>query len=255
MKTLIIEDEYPAAERLTRLIQKTDARIEVLGVIDSIETARRWFATHPAPDLIFSDIQLSDGLSFVIFDEIDVKSPIVFTTSYDEYAIKAFKVKSIDYLLKPIKQAELAAAVQKYRELTNPGFLQEYGLKIQSLLDGISTTEKKYKTRFLVRQHDQLVPVTQEEIAYFFTTNELVCLVCKDKQQFLVDYTLEELEKLLDPAYFFRLNRQFITALPAVRKIHKYFNGKLKLDLKPDPDQEVVISREKASLFKEWVEG
>lgn len=255
MKTLIIEDEYPAAERLTRLIQKTDDRMEVIDVLDSIEAARRWFARHKAPDLIFSDIQLSDGLSFVIFDEIDVKSPIIFTTSYDEYAIKAFKVKSIDYLLKPIKQTELAAAIQKYRELTGPTFMQEYGLKIQSLLDVLPITEKKYKTRFLVRQHDQLLPVFQEDVAYFFTTNELVCLVCKDKQQYLVDYTLEELEKLLDPARFFRLNRQFITALPAVRKIHKYFNGKLKLDLQPDPDQEVVISREKASIFKEWVEG
>jgi DNA-binding LytR/AlgR family response regulator len=255
MKTLIIEDEYPAAERLTRLIQKTDERMEVLDVLDSIEAARRWFASHEAPDLIFSDIQLSDGLSFVIFDEVDVKSPIIFTTSYDEYAIKAFKVKSIDYLLKPIKQTELASAIQKYRELTGPGFMQEYGLKIQSLLDGLPISEKKYKTRFLVRQHDQLLPVFQEDIAYFFTTNELVCLVCKDKQQYLVDYTLEELEKLLDPARFFRLNRQFITALPAVRKIHKYFNGKLKLDLQPDPDQEVLISRDKATLFKEWVEG
>ena len=255
MKTLIIEDEYPAAERLARLIQKTDKSMEVLDVLDSIEAARRWFATHQAPDLIFSDIQLSDGLSFVIFDEIDIKSPIIFTTSYDEYAIKAFKVKSIDYLLKPIKQAELAAAVQKYRELTSPGFMQEYGLKIQSLLDVLPMTEKKYKTRFLVRQHDQLLPVFQEDIAYFFTTNELVCLVCKDRQQYLVDYTLEELEKLLDPAHFFRLNRQFITSLPAVRKIHKYFNGKLKLDLVPDPEQEVLISREKASVFKDWLEG
>lgn len=255
MKALIIEDEYPAAERLTKLIQKTDTGIEVTDVVGSIDAARRWFATHEAPDLIFSDIQLSDGLSFVIFDEIPVKSPIIFTTSYDEYAIKAFKVKSIDYLLKPIKPQELTAAIEKYRALTGSHSAQEYSLKIQSLLDSLPMAGRKYKTRFLVKQQEQLVPIHQHEIAYFFTTNELVCLVRYDNRQFLVDYTLEELEKLLDPSHFFRLNRQYIAALSAVKHIHTYFNGKLKLDLHPEPMQEILISREKAPAFKEWVEG
>lgn len=255
MKALIIEDEYPAAERLTKLIQKTDTGIEVQEVIGSIEAARRWFADHEAPDLIFSDIQLSDGLSFVIFDEIPIKSPIIFTTSYDEYAIKAFKVKSIDYLLKPIKPQELTAAIEKYRALTGTNTSPEYGLKIQSLLDILPSAGRKFKTRFLVKQQEQLVPIHQHEIAYFFTTNELVCLVRNDNRQFLVDYRLEELEKLLDPAHFFRLNRQYIAALPAVQKIHTYFNGKLKLELFPEPSHEILISREKAPTFKEWIEG
>ncbi|AEI51162.1 LytR/AlgR family response regulator transcription factor [Runella slithyformis] len=255
MKALIIEDEYPAAERLTKLIQKAGTGIEVTDVIGSIEAARGWFATHKAPDLIFSDIQLSDGLSFVIFEEIPLKSPIIFTTSYDEYAIKAFKVKSIDYLLKPIKPQELTAAIEKYRALTGSHSPQEYGLKIQSLLDSLPMAGRKFKTRFLVKQQEQLVPIHQHEIAYFFTTNELVCLVRHDNRQFLVDYTLEELEKLLDTAHFFRLNRQYIAALSAVKNIHTYFNGKLKLELHPEPMQEILISREKAPAFKEWVEG
>jgi DNA-binding LytR/AlgR family response regulator len=255
MKALIIEDEYPAAERLTKLIHKADATIEILAILDSIEAAKRWFASHTAPDLIFSDIQLSDGLSFAIFEEIDVKSPIIFTTSYDEYAIKAFKVKSIDYLLKPIKPYELVAAINKFKETQVAFSANDYTLKMQSLLDSLPMAGRRYKTRFLVQQQDQLLPIPQEQIAYFFTANEMVCLVRSDNRQFLVNYTLEELEKLLNPAYFFRLNRQYIAALPAVQKIHTYFNGKLKLELHPEPSHEILISREKAPLFKEWMEG
>jgi len=255
MKALIIEDEYPAAERLTKLIHKADATIEILAILDSIEAAKRWFASHTAPDLIFSDIQLSDGLSFAIFEEIDVKSPIIFTTSYDEYAIKAFKVKSIDYLLKPIKPYELVAAINKFKETQVAFSANDYTLKMQSLLDSLPMAGRKYKTRFLVQQQGQLLPIPQEQIAYFFTANEMVCLVRSDNRQFLVNYTLEELEKLLNPAYFYRLNRQYIAALPAVQKIHTYFNGKLKLELHPEPSHEILISREKAPFFKEWIEG
>ncbi len=256
MKTLIIEDEYPAAERLEKLIHKVDASIQVIGVLGSVEVAGKWISEHPLPDLIFSDIQLSDGLSFQIFERFSVKVPIIFTTSYDEYAIKAFKVKSIDYLLKPIKLQELEAAIGKFREMQKGFSPVDYALKMESLLDNLHLTgPKKHKTRFLVKQHDQLVPVAQEEIAYFVTANELVCLVRKDGKQFLVDYTLEELEKLLDQQYFFRLNRQFIYAIPAIDRIHTYFNGKLKLELKPDSSHEVLVSREKAQVFKEWMEG
>ena len=256
MKTLIIEDEYPAAERLEKLIHKVDTDIKIVAVLGSIEAAGKWLASNPPPDLIFSDIQLSDGLSFQIFEQFSVKTPIIFTTSYDEYAVKAFKVKSIDYLLKPIKLQELEAALAKFREMQKAFSPTDYALKVESLLDNLQLTgPRKYKTRFLVKQHDQLVPVSQEEIAYFVTANEMVCLVRKDGKQFLVDYTLEELEKLLDPQYFFRLNRQFISAMPAIVKIHNYFNGKLKLELKPDTTDEVLVSREKAQVFKEWMEG
>ena len=255
MKALIIEDEYPAAERLAKLIQKADANMQIVAILQSIEAAKNWFSSHAAPDIIFSDIQLSDGLSFVIFEEMDIKSPIIFTTSYDEYAIKAFKVKSIDYLLKPIKPQELATAIAKFKEMQGAFSGTDYTLKIQSLLDALPMNGRKFKTRFLVQQQEQLLPISQAEIAYFFTANEMVCLVRSDNRQFLINYTLEELEKLLDPAHFFRLNRQYIATLPAVQKIHTYFNGKLKLELKPEAAQEIFISREKAPFFKEWLEG
>ncbi|MBC8109981.1 MAG: response regulator transcription factor [Verrucomicrobia bacterium] len=254
MKALIIEDEYPAAERLTKLIQKIDATIEISAVLESISLAKLWFARNPSPELIFSDIQLSDGLSFEIFESISVKSPVIFTTSYDEYAIKAFKHKSIDYLLKPIKPQELANALAKFKDMKSGFSANDYALRIDSLIDSLKTSEKKYKSRFLVKQQEQLIPVSQEEIAYFFTANEMVCLVRKDKKQFLVDYTLEELEKIVDPAYFFRLNRQVITSANAIQKIYTYFNGKLKLELTPEISQEVVVSREKAPVFKLWLE-
>ncbi|MDJ1504560.1 LytTR family DNA-binding domain-containing protein [Xanthocytophaga agilis] len=255
MKTLIIEDEYPAAERLEKMIHKADADIQIIGVLDSIAAAGNWFSVNPLPDLIFSDIQLSDGLSFQIFELFSVKAPIIFTTSYDEYAIKAFKVKSIDYLLKPIKQQDLEDALAKFKEMQNVFSPSDYALRIESLLDNLHTSGKKYKNRFLVKQHDQLIPIAQEEIAYFLTANEMVCLIRKDGRQFLVDYTLEELDKLLDPQHFFRLNRQFIASLSSITRIHTYFNGKLKLELKPEASQEVLVSREKAQLFKDWMES
>jgi DNA-binding LytR/AlgR family response regulator len=255
MKTIIIEDEYPAAERLGQLLQKVGTPIEVLAVLESVAAGVSWLQQNPCPDLIFSDIQLSDGLSFQIFEAITVNSPIVFTTSYDEYAIKAFKLKSIDYLLKPIKLPELQGAITKFREMRAGTAAADHALKMEVLLDALQVTGKKYKNRFLVKQHEQLVPVAREEIAYFFATNGLVCLVRRDGRQLVIDYTLEELEKLLEPGYFFRLNRQFIAALPAITNIHTYFNGKLKLELEPRIGQEVLVSREKVQIFKEWIEG
>jgi DNA-binding LytR/AlgR family response regulator len=259
MRTLIIEDEYPAAERLQRLIQKVDPTLEVLAVLDSIEAAGEWFRANKAPDLIFSDIQLSDGLSFEIFRQNVISSPIIFTTSYDEYAIQAFKVKSIDYLLKPVKQQDLQDAIDKYRAIKSDFAQPERVLQLEAFLDSlpVSTTRagKKYKKRFLVKSGEQLVPVAEEDIAYFMSANELVLLTKTDGKKYLVDYTLEQLERLLNPELFFRLNRQFISHLHAIRKIHTYFNGKLKLQLSPEVNEEVLVSRDKATLFKKWMEG
>jgi DNA-binding LytR/AlgR family response regulator len=257
MTAVIIEDEYPAAERLQKLISKADARIQILATLESVASARRWFADNPPPGLVFSDIQLSDGLSFEIFESIPIQSMVIFTTSYDEYAIKAFKLKSVDYLLKPIKLPELQAAIEKYREMQGRFSGGDFALRLESLLDQLptNTAGQNYKRRFLVKHKEQLVPVPVEQVAYFFTSNEMVCLVRQDGKQFLLDYTLEELEKLLDPARFFRLNRQFVANLVAINKIHPYFNGKLKLDLLPTPTDDVLVSREKAQGFKEWLEG
>lgn len=254
MKVLIIEDEYPAAERLEKLIRKLDASIEIVAVLESVEAALRWFGAGHLVDLIFSDIQLSDGLSFQIFEDFPAHSPIVFTTSYDEYAIKAFRVKSIDYLLKPIKSQELEEAVKKYHELKLDFSPSVYAKKVESLLDSLEMSQKNFKARFLVKQGEQLIPVAQEDVAYFYASNELACMVGNDGRQFLVDYTLEELETLVNPEFFFRLNRQFIARITAIRKIHTYFNGKLKIELKPETNEEVLVSRGKAPVFKAWLD-
>ena len=254
MKILIIEDEYPAAERLEKLIKKLDPRMEVCAVLESVEAGRKWFANGQHVDLIFSDIQLADGLSFQLFEEFPAHSPIIFTTSYDEYAIKAFRVKSIDYLLKPIKAPELAEAIRKYENIREDFSPKAYARKVETLLDSLEMTKRPFKTRFLVKNGEQLIPINQEQVAYFYTTNEMACLVATDGRQYLVDYKLEELESLVDPLNFFRLNRQFIARIDAIHKIHTYFNGKLKIELRPQTAQEVVVSRDKAPAFKAWLE-
>lgn len=254
MRVLILEDEFPAAERLKVLIQNVSIDIEIVDVLTSVAEGTAWFEHQIHPDLIFADIQLSDGLSFEIFEKIAVRSPIIFTTSFDEYALKAFKVKSIDYLLKPIKHMDLANAIVKFREM-HPSFsMPDYALKIESLVDGILNQQKRYKSCFLVKYKEELIPIHQQNIAYFYASNRHVCLVGKDGKQFLVDYTIDQLTELLDPAHFFHLNRQFIAHQSALYKIHTHFNGALKLELLPAPSEEVMVSRDKARTFKEWLE-
>jgi len=255
MKVLIIEDEYPAAERLGKLLHKADEKIQIVDILDSVSGALKWFQQNLAPDLIFSDIQLSDGLCFEIYDKVIVNSPIIFTTSYDEYAIRAFKVKSIDYLLKPIKFEELVQAINKYQSLKSELPVAENSIKIDHLLDSLYHTGKQYKKRFLVKTGEQLIPVSDDEIAYFYTAMELVYLFHKSGKKYVVDYTLEQLEQLVDPGSFYRPNRQFILNLSAVRKIHTYFNGRLKLEVDPVHKEEVIVSKGKVKGFKNWMEG
>ena len=255
MKVLIIEDEYPAAERLEKLLHKADEKIQIVDTLDSVSRALKWFQQNLAPDLIFSDIQLSDGLCFEIYDKVVLKSPIIFTTSYDEYAIRAFKVKSIDYLLKPIKFEELVQAINKYQNLKSEFSVAENSIKIDHLLDSLHPTGKQYKKRFLVKAGEQLVPVSDDEISYFYTSMELVYLFHKSGKKYVVDYTLEQLEQLVDPGNFYRPNRQFILNLSAIRKIHTYFNGRLKLEIDPVHKEEVIVSKGKVKGFKNWMEG
>ena len=268
-KIILIEDEYPAAERLAKMVREL-GNVEIVAILESVELSVRFFRENEKRDkidLIFSDIQLSDGLSFEIFEQITPKSPIIFTTSYDEYVMKAFKVKSIDYLLKPIKMQELSQAYHKFLDMkksfstekTN-NLQSEYQLEYQleALLTHLNPKPKNYKQRFLVKHSEQIIPIACEEIAYFYATNKMVCVVLKENKQllkqFLMDYTLEELEDLLDPTLFFRLNRQFIASATSINKIHTYFNGKLKIELSPQTTEEVLVSREKNVLFQNWLE-
>lgn len=255
MKVLIIEDEYPAAERLEKMLDRMDDTIQVSAVLESVEAATRWLRNNPAPDLILSDIQLSDGLSFEIYEQVLVQSPIIFTTSYDEYAIRAFKHKSIDYLLKPIKFEELQRAIEKYRDLHRKPSDVSHAAQLEKLLDTLSHTGRSHKKRFLVKKGEQLIPIADEETAYFYTENELVYLITQANKKYVVDYTLEQLDSLLDPARFFRINRQFIVSLAAVQQIHTYFSSRLKLQLHPDPALEVLVSKGQVKRFKAWLEG
>ncbi|WP_046242753.1 LytR/AlgR family response regulator transcription factor [Hymenobacter terrenus] len=255
MQILLLEDEYPAAERLQRLLRQADPSAEVLAVLQSVAATRQWLASNPAPDLILSDIQLSDGLSFEIFEGLALRSPIIFTTAYDEYAIKAFRVRSIDYLLKPVKLADLQAALSKFHDLRPSFSPNESAQRLERLLDSLPLAGKPYKTRFLVSSGSQLLPLDVDQVAYFVTRHELTTIVAHDGRRFVLDYTLEQLERLLDPRQFFRANRQLLLHLSAVRRLHPYFNGKYKLDLHPEVSDEMLVSRGKASAFKAWLEG
>ncbi|GAB3670022.1 LytTR family DNA-binding domain-containing protein [Hymenobacter agri] len=270
MTVLLLEDEYPAAERLQRLLLQAAPAAQVLAVLDTVAGALAWLATHPAPDLILSDMQLADGLSLEIWEQAVVPSPVIFTTAFDTYAIRAFQAHSVAYLLKPVKLAELQAALAKLRQWNQLRVRSEElrvdsgevgasslnsSLPILNSIEHLLDALRPYKTRFLVRQGEQLVPLPVAEAAWFISRNETVTLVATDGRRFVLDYTLEQLESRLDPARFFRLNRQLIAQLPAVRRLHPHFGGKLLVELHPAPAEEVLVSREKAPALKAWLEG
>jgi two-component system, LytTR family, response regulator LytT len=257
MQVLIIEDENPASRRLKNLIQEIDKEINIVGIIDSIEETIKFINSQPTPELIFMDIQLADGLSFSIFEHVKVEAPIIFTTAYDEYTLQAFKVNSIDYLLKPIKKEELEKSLQKYQNLKKQ-FSQvpdNQGINFQALIKALQTTPtKEYKTRFLVKMGERLISIPESEIAYFYADSKIVLLITQDNKKYAVDYSLDELENQLNPIYFYRLNRQFFTHFRAIQSVHNYFNGKLKIILKPEMKEEITVSREKSSDFKQWLD-
>lgn len=249
MKVLIIEDEPHAAKDLQQLLLRIEPKTQIAGVISSVDAARKWFSVNPQPNLILSDIRLSDGISFDIFEQMQLSCPIIFTTAYDDYAIRAFKLNSIDYLLKPIDKEELEAALVKFKH-HSPELLSE---QLRSLIGGWNQPEKKrYKERFLTIHRNTMVPITQEEIA-FFHKEELIYLHTLANEKYISDHqTLDEVESLLNPEYFFRVNRQFIVHIQVIGKIKTTHKG-LTTQLKPPFNVEIDISREKAVAFKNWV--
>ncbi|WP_247235069.1 LytTR family DNA-binding domain-containing protein [Telluribacter sp. SYSU D00476] len=260
MNLVIVEDESIAARRLHKMVQELDPAIEVVAVLDSIEKSVNWFRQHPAPDLMLLDIELVDGQSFEIFNQVEIKCPVIFTTAYDEYAIKAFRVNSIEYLLKPIQEKDLARGLQKFRELKSIyADRQPAQVNIEALLQELrahsSPSSTTYRDRILVKQGQRMFPITTSEVAYFFTKERLVYACTRENRQYLVDFTMDELEKSLDSRHFFRANRQFIVEFKAVNRLNPYFNGKLKVALSPAPDEEVIISRDKATEFRSWLGG
>jgi len=250
MDVLIIEDEALAVQKLAKLLNETDPTIQVVGVTDGIETSVEWLKHHPSPDLILMDIELSDGQSFEIFNNVDVDCPVIFTTSYDEYAIQAFKVNSLDYLLKPIRKEELQQAFRKFQRLATRNVTSVDINKLVAELQK-QAQPRDFRQRFLVRRGQRLIPVETGEIICFYSEDGLSHLFTRDKLRYTVDYTLEELDQMLEPKDFFRVNRQMIIAVDAVSQIHPYFNGKLKIDLLPNPEREVLVSRDRVNDFKE----
>jgi len=256
MNVFIVEDEELGVERMIKLLTQIDPKIIVAGTAGSIERAVEWLNHHQHPELILMDIELSDGQSFEIFKRVEVRSAVVFTTSYDEYALKAFKVNSIDYLLKPVKKEELKESIDKYWRLHQiRNAASAAPIDIEKLIRELQVQkpEPSFRSRFLVKYGQRLVSVETSDIAYFFADGRFTYFITWSKLKYLVDYTLEELESMLDPVEFFRANRGLTVHIRAIMEIHTFFNGKLKLDLKPDTGQEALVSREKAGSFKEWM--
>ncbi|MCL1688595.1 LytR/AlgR family response regulator transcription factor [Elizabethkingia anophelis] len=251
MNILIIEDERPNAERLKRLILGIKPQANILSVLESVSESVEWLDSHEKPDLIMMDIKLSDGLSFEIFDKTQlVDVPIIFTTVYDEYAIKAFKQYSIDYLLKPVDKDELAMAFEKYDQLdimvnkaTNPS--------IEKLLDEFRP--KNYRTRFLLSYRDGFKTVMVSDVLYFYSEQKITKARLTDGTDEIIPHTMDELEQQLDPKLFFRANRQFIICINAVEHVYNYFNNKLKVTMRKNTDVEIIVSRDKAPLLKNWM--
>ena len=255
MKVLIIEDETPASRRLQKLIHDIDHTIEIITVLDSIETSVEWLRQNPAPEIIFMDIQLADGVSFEIFEKIQIQTPIIFTTAYDEFSLRAFKVNSIDYLLKPINKEELSQSIRKFQQLKSQLSTDVYQTQLGNLLETLQPNKAHYKNRFLVKLGDRLESISEENIGYFQAKDKMVLLITKQDKKYPVDYSLDDLERLLHPENFFRINRQFIVRIDSIQSIHNYFHGKLKIMLSPNvADQDIVISREKSTQFKHWLD-
>ena len=250
MKILIVEDEMPAAKQLQKLLNRVDAQISVIEVLDSIEATVAWLRTFPTPDAIFMDIQIADGLSFDIFNKIPINAPVVFTTAFDQYAIKAFKVNAIDYLLKPIDEEELAAVVQKLRKIPPPQYNADF---YQNFAAQFSRVQTSFKTRFLVKQGHTLGFVETGEIAFFFSEDSLTQFMTHQNKKYIIEQSLDELEQQLNPADYFRINRKMIISIKSIKKISPHLNSRLKLVLQPDNSAEIFVARERVSDFKSWL--
>ena len=251
MDIVIIEDEIPAVKRLEKLIAKCRPEFQVVAVHDSVEKSVQWLRKHPhQPSLIFMDVQLADGVSFDIFSQIELDVPIIFTTAYHEYALKAFKVNSVDYLLKPIDKTELEQSLEKYQSTQKPA----NNLDVGRLLEVMNEKGKTYQQRFIVSRRDKIMSVKVAQIAYFEGEDRYVYLVKQDGSRYIIDYKLSDLEELLDPAQFFRLNRSFIAHFESIDRITSMSKSRVKVDLVPAAKRDIVVSSANTRGFKMWLD-
>ena len=250
MKVVIIEDEQLTAQRLEGMLKAFEPSIGILAILPSVATSVEWFKSHEDPDLIFMDIHLEDGQCFSIFEKINLDLPVIFTTAYDEYMVRAFKVNSIDYLMKPVNGEELAQAIEKYKRLHAQEPAKE---NMGALLQAIQVKEAGYKQRFLISIGSRLKTIEVADIHYFYSAEKVSFLVTKDNQRYPIDFSLDKLAATLDPDKFYRINRQMMIGLDAITNIHVYPKGRLKIDVLPPFKEEVLVSLDKVVEFKEWL--
>lgn len=253
MNILIVEDEPEAAARLSTLLVELRPDVRIVATIDSVRNAVKWANENPSPDLVFMDIQLADGLSFEIFEKADIKAPVIFTTAYNEYALKAFKVNSIDYILKPLDKDEVAAAFRKYENLT--GQAQSRDKMIESIGAAMQMLTKRYKERFVIKVGEHLRSVEVNDVHYFYSLEKTSFAVTTDGRKHVLDFTLDQLEGLVDPAKFFRINRKYIVAVASIKDMISHTNSRVKLLLKSSDDDDIIVARERVQEFKDWLDN
>lgn len=252
MKILIIEDEIRAAQQLQSMLKENDPSVEILGTLDSVEDSIAWLKSNHLPDLLFMDIQLADGLSFEIFNSISIEAPIIFTTAYDQYSIKAFKVNSVDYLLKPLVEEDLRNALNKYRKLYETKTAQPIdALVLEKLVNNLS--QEKGRKRFIVKEGNSMTFVQVEDVQYFYSEDGISFLMTKQNKRYIVDMTLEAIEKDLLAGAFFRINRHQIVSIDSINKMQPYFNNRLMLDIEGGKKMEFLVARKRVSDFRAWV--
>ena len=250
MRILIVEDEKPAADRLKKMLADVIPDAEIVSVEVSITSSVKWLKENPSPDLMIMDINLSDGPSFEIFNQIEVTAPVIFVTAYDQYAFDAFKVNSIDYILKPVKKEDLERAINKFRSLGSYNAVQ-----MRSLIRQLNNINRDFQKRIVIRYGDTIKMVEIENIAYFYTEDKINFLTTKDNIRYPVDQNMDELESILDPKIYFRINRQFIININAIEKMLAWSKSRVKVILKPETDHETIVSTERSPFFKDWLIG
>ncbi|MBS2098894.1 LytR/AlgR family response regulator transcription factor [Carboxylicivirga linearis] len=248
MKALIIEDEHTAAENLKAIIKQEEPDMEIMDVLDSVQASVDYFQNNPLPDIIFMDIHLADGQSFLIFEKIELTCPVIFTTAYDEYALEAFKVNSIDYLLKPIEPNDVSKAIKKLKQLTHTD-KDEYTQRIETFL----SSRTNYTKTFLIPHKDKLIPIPTSQIAFFYTSNEAVSVTTTDGRTYPMDKSLDTLMTKLDPEAFYRANRQFIISHHAIKEVAIWFGNRLSAILVVPTQERIIISKARVSSFKKWL--
>ena len=249
MTVIIVEDEKPAAEKLIKSLATIDPGIQVAAVLPSVKDTVSWLHQNPVPELIFMDIELTDGLSFRVFEKVNISCPVIFVTAYDEYWQEAFEHNSIDYLLKPVKQEKLEAALKKHDKVK-----QYFTANYQAIMNWPNSNPAgSFKKRFLVKRGTDYQSIRIEDIAYFYAAHKLVCMVDNKGQKFILDQSLSDIEGQLDPALFYRVNRKYLLNMSAIKRIKSYPKSKLLLEVEPPLHEEVIISQENVSAFKAWM--